>query len=519
MFLHSSALLAIAGFGSYALAVVTMKIGRAPEFYTDSRRLHSRSSLSVTLSNNLTKGSYFVEIDVGTPPQSQRLVVDTGSSDVWVLAADDDLCTSPILQDQYFGGCISTYTSSKSSTFKTVQKNQFNISYQDGSGAQGDYIADTFSISGATLTDLQMGLAHKSTIGTGIMGIGYSINEASDSRNNVVAPFVYPSVIETMVSQGVISRKAYSLYLDDLQASTGSIIFGGLDSDKFHGSLLQMPTVLSKLLNGTQVHAELVVVLTSFAITGQQGNIVNLTAASFEEPVLLDSGTTFSYLPDTMVQSIYESINAIDDSQRTGLVVVDCNILQNSPALTFNYGFGGINGVQIKVPINELVFDLNGLLNVTESNLPRTPWAETCGFGIYPGDNTSPSVLGDSFLRSAYVVYDLDSNLIAIAQTNFDSTTSSIVEFQASATSIPQVSGVASNAEITETATAFLPGVGGKPSASGSATTVVSAGVSATVSAGKSGSARTIPAFEASNPVVLGVTVLLAALGGGWPLL
>lgn len=403
-------------------------------------------------------------------------------------------------------------TSSKSSTYKLTNKNQFNITYLDRSGAFGDYITDTISVSGATIDTVQMGLAHKSTIGSGLMGIGYATNQASQSKKNVAPPFKYPSVIEKMVSAKVINRKAYSLYLNDLEASTGSIIFGGMDTDKFKGNLFQLPVVPSSYPNGTVVYAELAVVLTSFSITGQLGNIANLTSATYKEPVLLDSGTTFSYLPSTLVKTIYSAINAIDDTDDTGLVFIDCAILSQSQKLTFNYGFGGPNGIQIHVPIDELVFSLNTLLNITEEDLPATPFPSTCGFGIFPNQGKEPSILGDTFLRSAYVVYDLDSNLVGLAQTNFNSTTSSIVEFQADATRIPQASRVASSAGVTQTAIGGSPGVGPKTGGS-SSTGSAPAGTS---SASKSHAVGLVRReVDVGALVVLGISGSLV-LGGGW---
>lgn len=124
---------------------------------------------------------------------------------------------------------------------------------------------------------LEMGLAYNSTLFTGLLGIGYSLNEASDSPEFEQNPFVYPNIIDTMVSQGLIGAKAYSLYLDDLQASTGSIIFGGIDSDKYHGNLLQIPIVPQTYQNGTKVYADFAVALTSFSMTGQTDNTTNLT--------------------------------------------------------------------------------------------------------------------------------------------------------------------------------------------------------------------------------------------------
>jgi hypothetical protein len=442
----------------------------------------------------------------------------------------------------------SAVNSSKSSTYKVLQQDGFDIQYEDQSGAEGDYISDTFEIGGVTIKALEMGLAYKATIGTGLVGIGYSINEASNSAEDI-SPFTYPSILDTMVSQGLISRKAYSLYLDDLESATGSIIFGGLDADKYHGDLLQMPVAPTQLRNGSQVYAELGVALTSFGITGQQGNTVNLTSASYRgEVVVLDSGTTITYLSESIVAKIYREIGAVDDTEGSGMVYIDCNIKNQSPDLTFNYGFGGAAGLSIKILIDEVVFDLQDLFAESNVTLPSLPFTSPCGFGIWSGGNTGPFILGDTFLRSAYVVYDLESNEIAIAQTNFNSSSSSVVEFQASETGIPKVSVLASSVDVTATATAVIPGIGvGKntesgsgsggsatPSVTGLVTTAAVTGttsvakatsaagltatsaVSSTVSQSKSAGVACVPAFDARGLTVLGLAGVFAVLGGGW---
>jgi len=54
------------------------------------------------------------------------------------------------------------------------------------------------------------------------------------------------------------------------------------------------------------------------------------------------------------------------------------------------------------------------------------------------GDN----LLGDFFLRSAYVVYDLTNNQIWLAPAVLNTTKSNVVEIQAGAVSLPQSTGV-----------------------------------------------------------------------------
>jgi hypothetical protein len=59
-----------------------------------------------------------------------------------------------------------------------------------------------------------MGLATSTTIGTGIMGIGYNTSEANVDTGNGTE---YANLPLAMVNQGVINSAAYSLWLDDLR--------------------------------------------------------------------------------------------------------------------------------------------------------------------------------------------------------------------------------------------------------------------------------------------------------------
>lgn len=94
-----------------------------------------------------------------------------------------------------------------------VEKGGFNISYVDGSGSTGDYFQDTFSMSGATLRNFEMGLATDTSIPYGLIGIAYAVGEANVFTGN---GSVYPNLVDALVNQGIIPSQAYSLWLDDL---------------------------------------------------------------------------------------------------------------------------------------------------------------------------------------------------------------------------------------------------------------------------------------------------------------
>jgi hypothetical protein len=85
-----------------AAKVVQMSITKPKP---DIHQLRSRDTIAQTLLNNYTGGSYMIDISVGTPPQPISLVIDTGSSDVWVMSNIADQCTIPRVQRILGGGC------------------------------------------------------------------------------------------------------------------------------------------------------------------------------------------------------------------------------------------------------------------------------------------------------------------------------------------------------------------------------------------------------------------------------
>jgi hypothetical protein len=253
----------------------------------------------------------------------------------------------------------------------------------------------------------------------GIMGIGYNFSEASN--DGTTAGFIYPSIIDSIVNQGLINTRAYSLCLGDVQESTGSIVFGGLDSKKYYGNLASLPNIPGRLLNGTTEYAFPAVPMSQFSMTTKAGATTSFADHFLQDyPVVLDSGSTVSLLDPLLGQELLTAIGGVYDYQTTGLLFVDC-ALRNTVS-TFNFAFGGTPTapkVTIKVPISELVHDLTGLYAIPAGvPLPRLSFENACAFGImFNLDSPPPSttILGDTFLRSAYVVYDLQNNLTGMA--------------------------------------------------------------------------------------------------------
>lgn len=376
------------------------------------RRKRKRDSLQANLDNEETL--YFANASLGTPPQILRLHLDTGSSDLWVNTDSSALCS-----DKNAKACSAsgTYNANDSSTYEYVNS-VFNISYVDGSGASGDYVKDTFSFGGQDLTDLQFGVGYTSTSTEGVLGIGYTTNEVAVNRAGLDA---YPNLPQLMVDKSIIQSNAYSLWLNDLDASKGSILFGGVDTEKFVGTLATLPIVKEY-----GAFREFVIALTGLGSNGNAGSYFSSEENSNNVvPVLLDSGSSLTYLPNSVVENIYKDFGAAFDSDQ-GAAFVDCDLANSGGTLEFTF-----SSPTISVPMNELV-----LVAGYSRGQP------ICILGISPAGE-STSVLGDTFLRSAYVVYDLANNEISLGQTNYNATDSNIMEIGTGADSVPSATGVA----------------------------------------------------------------------------
>lgn len=247
-----------------------------------------------------------------------------------------------------------------------------------------------------------------------------------------------------MVAEGLIQSNAYSLWLNDLDANKGNILFGGVDAEKYHPPLLSLPVE-----SEAGVYAEFMITLTKFTL-GDKRIGGNLALA-----VLLDTGSSLTYLPDTMVQEIYNAVGAQYDSDANA-AYVPCSLANDRKLLNFTF-----SSPTISVEMNELVLDL-----ITSSGQRPTfsNGVTACLFGIAPA-GTGTNVLGDTFLRSAYVVYDLDNNLISLAPTRFNTTATSILEIGTGENSVPGATRVQNPVK----ATAGLHGPNGATGISGAA--------------------------------------------------
>lgn len=349
---------------------------------------------------------YTLNISIGTPLQNFELLLDTGSSDLWVMDSANPYCLGNEdfdLSIAYQFNCSlagGLFDSNFSSSYQ-YNNSAFYIRYGDGTMARGDYGIDTVYLGEEenSVPNVGIGVGKITNSTIGVLGIGLKDNEASNFKGN--QSYTYQNFPYALKDAELIDKVAYSLYLP--HKGTGNIIFGGVDKDKYVGGLWTIPltgdSTLSVINTGITANFE-------SCSEGEWVSSSNITA-------LIDSGTTLTFLPDPIVQRIAEVYNA---TYRYDIeaYAIDCEIGAN-PDFYFTFFFGE---VEIRVPLAHTLYDGTEVAGYPVLGAHGEP---LCVLGFTGVGSQNEAIFGNAFLRSAYVVYDLEDLEVSLGQAKFES--------------------------------------------------------------------------------------------------
>lgn len=219
----------------------------------------------------------------------------------------------------------------------------------------------------------------------------------------------------------------------------GSILFGGVDIKKYVGDMMTLNVTQAE---DSGIYDHFRIPLTSVEATSPSGSDT-LTTEDYPVQVVLDSGTTLSSLPTDLVKQIWEEAGA-EFSSVLKRPLIPC-YRKESPG-KFTFGFGGPDGPKVTVPMDELVLDIKLGEPPAFPDDSRYEGQDACLFGIQDFGRP-PYILGGTFLRSAYVVFDIANNQVGMAQTAFNETDSDIVPFPSNGAPIPSATAAPNQGE------------------------------------------------------------------------
>ena len=234
-------------------------------------------------------------------------------------------------------------------------------------------------------------------------------NPSSPEFGNADATF--PTIYDQLQLHGYTKKRLFSIWLNDQSAKKGSILFGGIDNTKYHGQLQSVPVILQD-----NIFTFWAVNLTSVIYKDcSSGETQALTPDDFEITIIMDTGSPNMYLPSSLVETITSRMGA---TLYQGTPYVSCALRQSQESLEFGLGENRQAGPRITVPYAEIIYPYGFPANMGKVNDDDDD-SPLCYLGLI-GTTGSIYLLGDTFIRSAYVVFDADNLQISMAPVKHD---------------------------------------------------------------------------------------------------
>ncbi|KAK3399192.1 aspartic peptidase domain-containing protein [Sordaria brevicollis] len=226
----------------------TPKIKKAmklnPAFREYQEQLQKRGDITATVAAIPPPGNYeYVSpVEIGTPPQTVWMNIDTGSADFWVVSTD-----TPRYQTR--GHAI--YDPKSSNTSVLIPDLNWRITYADGSGAHGIVYQDLVSIDDVlsfpeqvvqSATSISWDFTTDPYV-SGIMGLGMSAgNTVSESMYKDVEDRTGVKILTFM--DNVREQLKEPVFTADLKDNAeGSYGFGFINETEYKGEIGYVPVM------------------------------------------------------------------------------------------------------------------------------------------------------------------------------------------------------------------------------------------------------------------------------------
>lgn len=336
------------------------------------------NSASIPIIDEQNDSSYSGQITLGTPPQTFQVILDTGSSDLWVVTTSCTSCTS----DE------TPFDASKSSSY-AASNSQLTINYGSGS-VKGTVAEDTVSCGGFTVPKQEF-LAATTIVAnllapgvSGIMGLGFQTLSSLQ-----VSPFW-----QTLYSSNMLAEPLFGFYLERWdtsstvisEASGGSFTLGGTNTSLYTGDIeyINLPSGSTPSYWLQQVSTVTV-----------QGKTIQISSS--QGLAAIDTGTTLIGAPTSIVSEIWSAVPGAEalTGQYAGMYAFPC-----TTTVTASISFGGTNW-----PISSNDMNL-GEVSINSAGTPM------CVGGIFDigstigtGSGVPSWIVGDTFLKNVYTVF------------------------------------------------------------------------------------------------------------------
>lgn len=363
--------------------------------------------------NGIAGNGYYIDVNIGTPPQTMQLLVDTGSSNLAVACEPDPYVSHYFHRDD-------------SSTF-VDQETSIYVPYTEGewTGQLGRDIVQITTAPNFSATAYVSCITKSKAFYVpdaewqGILGMAYKELSRPDQS--------YVPFMDSLAEANSNLNDVFSMQLcgnsfvhsKDKPLLDGSLIFGGVDPNMTKSEILYAPIYKKWYYE---------VVLTDIQVGGES---LDLDCKEYNfDKTIVDSGTTTIRLPVKVFDAVVEAIKAkILSDSNSGLPrpnsafyrgeTIQCypdmaGAFKMFPVVSFYLQQSKNSSFRLHLtPQHYLRAVEPGAELATLAGLPAT---QICvKFGFTPSD--SGAVLGAVLMEAFYVVFDRSSSRIGFGQT------------------------------------------------------------------------------------------------------
>jgi len=322
-----------------------------------------RSSGTNLITNQNADSSYYGSLAIGTPPVSYNVILDTGSSDLWIA---DSSCGADC-------GSVPKFNSAQSSTFQNSSQ-AFSIQYGTGAAA-GTLGRDTIQMAGFSVAAQVFAICDQVSTGllsspvSGLIGLAW----------NTIASSGATPLWQTLAGSGAWDSPVMGFqltrFVDDPSAQTleagGSFTMGFVNSSLYTGDI-----DFQNIPSGQE--SWWILPMTGMTV---QGNSVTLPTGT-ESYSAIDTGTTLVGGPASAIQNIFAQIPG-----------------SNPGTGDFQNYFTYPCSTQVNVTIS--FGGRSWAISHTDFKLTQVSNAECVGafFEMTTGNNAPAWIVGDTFLK------------------------------------------------------------------------------------------------------------------------
>ncbi|KAG2111936.1 acid protease [Suillus discolor] len=311
---------------------------------------------------------WYGEIDVGTPPQTFNVSIDTGSTDLF-------------LPSVYCVDCEghNMYHAVLSSTAQDERKG-VTLSYGEGE-VMGDEYSDDVSLGGYKASSQTFLAANEYSSNfmypefqpDGLLGFAFEQISGLKAK----------SVFETISDSGVLPKSVFSVKLSST-AGESELSIGATNPNLYIEDTLTYTAVTNE--GYWQVNLEAV---------SRGGSTVAGNSAS-----IIDTGTTMIITTDAAAEAYYQDIPGSSNSTQEGMTyyTIPCDTI-GLYTPTFSFGGRGFD-------VSEETFNLG----------PESEGSSDCVGGIAGRSDIDFWVVGGIFLQNVYTVFDQGNTQVGFAE-------------------------------------------------------------------------------------------------------